>query len=411
MCPCRCRVGGAEVAHHGHCYACGHGASPCPQSHWGRGTWAAGPDWELPALRVPSLGRAVRAARGRARAPAESRQQQRTASAPRGARPARPEQHPSSHPADPQLTGAAQDAESAPEFARGSQGLLAEVDAHVAGTVRALQDDMQRVLQRLSELETLASAQVRVPGHAEGRGCWLVGLWCPPRCRRSLCLLPPSPLPLGSRPRCPAEPCLGPVLPSPSLSGCSGRGCPAPAAPRHLSCLAGRRLWDRTRPAARTAGESEAGTVLHGAGPYVALPRWVWLPSPYPDTAGGGGGDRRGDGPSAGKQEQPWGRVPSVRAAGTMRRQHEETSAGRRPRKGRPGRDGAPTALSDKGRGGVRSHRCHRDLVPPPTRLPSVPRQAASPWPLAVSPRTLLFLLAWPFVTQWLLRRWQGTKR
>uniref|UniRef100_A0A663MXA0 Acyl-CoA binding domain containing 4 n=1 Tax=Athene cunicularia TaxID=194338 RepID=A0A663MXA0_ATHCN len=37
--------------------------------------------------------------------------------------------------------------------------------------------------------------------------------------------------------------------------------------------------------------------------------------------------------------------------------------------------------------------------------------QAASPWPLTVSPHTLLFLLTWPFVTQWLLRRWQGTKR
>lgn len=37
--------------------------------------------------------------------------------------------------------------------------------------------------------------------------------------------------------------------------------------------------------------------------------------------------------------------------------------------------------------------------------------QETSPWPLAVSPRTLLFLLTWPFVTQWLLRRWQGRKR
>nr|XP_047903814.1 acyl-CoA-binding domain-containing protein 4 isoform X7 [Anser cygnoides] len=70
---------------------------------------------------------------------------------------------------DPQLAGAAQDAESAPEFARGSQGLLAEVDAHVAGTVRALQDDMQRVLQRLSELETLASAQGDASGTEPGR--------------------------------------------------------------------------------------------------------------------------------------------------------------------------------------------------------------------------------------------------
>ncbi|KAM6043092.1 acyl-CoA-binding domain-containing protein 4 isoform 2-T2 [Theristicus caerulescens] len=37
--------------------------------------------------------------------------------------------------------------------------------------------------------------------------------------------------------------------------------------------------------------------------------------------------------------------------------------------------------------------------------------QAASPWPLPASLRTLLFLVAWPFVTQWLLRRWQGGKR
>nr|XP_025963704.1 acyl-CoA-binding domain-containing protein 4 isoform X1 [Dromaius novaehollandiae] len=37
--------------------------------------------------------------------------------------------------------------------------------------------------------------------------------------------------------------------------------------------------------------------------------------------------------------------------------------------------------------------------------------QALLPWPLAVSPRTLLFLVAWPFVAQWLLRRLQGRKR
>ncbi|XP_030364486.1 acyl-CoA-binding domain-containing protein 4 isoform X3 [Strigops habroptila] len=37
--------------------------------------------------------------------------------------------------------------------------------------------------------------------------------------------------------------------------------------------------------------------------------------------------------------------------------------------------------------------------------------QAPSPWPLPVSPRTLLFLVTWPFVTQWLLHRWQGRKR
>ncbi|XP_063260001.1 acyl-CoA-binding domain-containing protein 4 isoform X2 [Prinia subflava] len=37
--------------------------------------------------------------------------------------------------------------------------------------------------------------------------------------------------------------------------------------------------------------------------------------------------------------------------------------------------------------------------------------QAMSPRHLAVSPRTLLFLATWPFVTQWLLRLWQGRKR
>ncbi|XP_049656979.1 acyl-CoA-binding domain-containing protein 4 isoform X4 [Accipiter gentilis] len=37
--------------------------------------------------------------------------------------------------------------------------------------------------------------------------------------------------------------------------------------------------------------------------------------------------------------------------------------------------------------------------------------QATSLWPLPVSPRTLLFLVTWPFITQWLLRRWQGRKR
>ncbi|XP_064589939.1 acyl-CoA-binding domain-containing protein 4 [Zonotrichia leucophrys gambelii] len=37
--------------------------------------------------------------------------------------------------------------------------------------------------------------------------------------------------------------------------------------------------------------------------------------------------------------------------------------------------------------------------------------QAVSRWRLPVSPRTLLFLATWPFVTQWLLRHWQGRKR
>lgn len=53
-------------------------------------------------------------------------------------------------------------------------------------------------------------------------------------------------------------------------------------------------------------------------------------------------------------------------------------------------------------------------FVPLPTLplslSPSLP-QATSLWPLPVSPRTLLFLVTWPFITQWLLRRWQGRKR
>ncbi|XP_076212979.1 acyl-CoA-binding domain-containing protein 4 isoform X3 [Aptenodytes patagonicus] len=58
------------------------------------------------------------------------------------------------------LAGGERDAGNAPELA---QGLLAELDAHVASTVRALQDDMRQVLERLSELEMLASAQAASP--------------------------------------------------------------------------------------------------------------------------------------------------------------------------------------------------------------------------------------------------------
>ncbi|XP_071433363.1 acyl-CoA-binding domain-containing protein 4 isoform X2 [Pithys albifrons albifrons] len=42
---------------------------------------------------------------------------------------------------------------------------------------------------------------------------------------------------------------------------------------------------------------------------------------------------------------------------------------------------------------------------------PALAPQETSPWPVAVSPRTLLFLATWPFLTQWLLRRWQGRNR
>ncbi|KAM6368779.1 acyl-CoA-binding domain-containing protein 4 isoform 2-T2 [Pluvialis apricaria] len=73
------------------------------------------------------------------------------------------EQRNGQHVPDLQLAEGEQDAGSAPELA---QGLPAELDARVAGTVRALQDDMERVLERLSELETLTSAQ----GHAAGTG-------------------------------------------------------------------------------------------------------------------------------------------------------------------------------------------------------------------------------------------------
>ncbi|KAM8795425.1 acyl-CoA-binding domain-containing protein 4 [Eudromia elegans] len=42
---------------------------------------------------------------------------------------------------------------------------------------------------------------------------------------------------------------------------------------------------------------------------------------------------------------------------------------------------------------------------------PELPLALQPPWPLPASPRTLLFLLAWPFVAQWLLRRLQRGKR
>ncbi|XP_039556772.1 acyl-CoA-binding domain-containing protein 4 [Passer montanus] len=42
---------------------------------------------------------------------------------------------------------------------------------------------------------------------------------------------------------------------------------------------------------------------------------------------------------------------------------------------------------------------------------PALAPQAVSPWRLSVSPRTLLFLATWPFVTQWLLRHWPGRRR
>uniref|UniRef100_A0A8C8S336 Acyl-CoA binding domain containing 4 n=1 Tax=Pelusios castaneus TaxID=367368 RepID=A0A8C8S336_9SAUR len=43
--------------------------------------------------------------------------------------------------------------------------------------------------------------------------------------------------------------------------------------------------------------------------------------------------------------------------------------------------------------------------------LASLAAQKPSRWPLAVSARTLLFLITWPFVVQWLLQRFQRRKR
>ncbi|XP_009470397.1 PREDICTED: protein HEXIM1 [Nipponia nippon] len=64
-----------------------------------------------------------------------------------------------------QLAGAEQDAGSVSELAL---ELPAELDARVASAVRALQDDMRQVLERLSQLETLASAQGDAAGTDPG---------------------------------------------------------------------------------------------------------------------------------------------------------------------------------------------------------------------------------------------------
>ncbi|XP_010559629.1 PREDICTED: acyl-CoA-binding domain-containing protein 4 [Haliaeetus leucocephalus] len=67
---------------------------------------------------------------------------------------------------DLHLAGGERDAGSAPKL---TLGLPAELDARVASTVRALQDDMRRVLERLSKLETLASAQGDAAGTDPGQ--------------------------------------------------------------------------------------------------------------------------------------------------------------------------------------------------------------------------------------------------
>ncbi|XP_054252406.1 acyl-CoA-binding domain-containing protein 4 [Indicator indicator] len=57
---------------------------------------------------------------------------------------------------DLQPAGGEQDTGSSPEL---SQGLLVELDTHIAGTIQALQDDMRQVLEHLSQLEALTAAQ------------------------------------------------------------------------------------------------------------------------------------------------------------------------------------------------------------------------------------------------------------
>ncbi|XP_062364147.1 acyl-CoA-binding domain-containing protein 4 isoform X3 [Cinclus cinclus] len=140
---------------------------------------------------------------------------------------------------DVQLAG--EDPGSTPELA---PGLAAELEAHVASTVWALQEELRRARERLSRLETLGAAQ--------DQG------WCCPirptvwkgaalRCR---CL------PYSTAPGVLAqlhdldplqEPCMdspGHSLPLTRAQRLEG-GMPAPPAPQILSCLAGGCRWDR----------------------------------------------------------------------------------------------------------------------------------------------------------------------
>ncbi|TFK02045.1 Acyl-CoA-binding domain-containing protein 4 [Platysternon megacephalum] len=59
----------------------------------------------------------------------------------------------------------------------------------------------------------------------------------------------------------------------------------------------------------------------------------------------------------------------------------------------------------------LRTAQEHESGSGPRHPLAALGTQKPSRWPLEVSARTLLFLLAWPFVVQWLLRRFQRRKR
>lgn len=118
-------------------------------------------------------------------------------------------------------------------------------------------------------------------------------------------------------------------------------------------------------------------------------------------------GGRSGKGPSAGKQ------VTSLARPQRLGTKDDGVNA-RSPQDDRCDSGPLPPAFQRRAGGGC--------LVTPVTPLSPSPRclslslslplpQATSLWPLPVSPRTLLFLITWPFITQWLLRRWQGRKR
>uniref|UniRef100_A0A8C3QQU3 ACB domain-containing protein n=1 Tax=Cyanoderma ruficeps TaxID=181631 RepID=A0A8C3QQU3_9PASS len=238
---------------------------------------------------------------------------------------------------------------STPELA---PGLAAELEAHVASTVRALQEELCRVQERLSRLEMLGAAQVRAglgrgqgwdtapgqPGSAPGPGTGLGLVWGPPRRSRARCCPDPACgtrgelLPLAATasliptaPLIPAasgllaqlhhlypsqEPCTGSLDRSLPLTG-AGRGVPAPPAPQTLSCLAGGHSWDRPRPGTCSKGELRVEEALRG-GPAVPLP------TPQPTGAWGRSWGRSGKGPSAGEQVTSWGHGP--RDGGVMSR-------------------------------------------------------------------------------------------
>ncbi|XP_021233575.1 acyl-CoA-binding domain-containing protein 4 isoform X6 [Numida meleagris] len=189
---------------------------------------------------------------------------------------------------DPQVARAEQDAGTPPEPTAVDQWLLPELDAHVAGTVRALQDDMQRVLERLSELELLTSVQ----GRGRPRICprswlhrrtgtrWPDGVPSPgcapeplPSCRTHLRPIPESRLLCRQRPRGPyprprtpsSSSWPGPSSPSGCCAACGGgRGDTSPSRPPSAPRSRHRSLFCCSRTARAAPLPAEGGTA---AGP------------------------------------------------------------------------------------------------------------------------------------------------